>query len=119
MSFRPMKSIIAQVESTAIDPDNLIKAMGAVNDLEKLETGKDISVKLESRCRLFAISYLKTANVLSKFVQDNCDNIDLVTRLLKKCEGGLIPPTAVRCTHTNVTYQQRNYICACLNNQLK
>ena len=119
MTFRPMKSIIAKVEATPIGAANLIKAMGAVNDLEKLETGKDISVKLESRCRLFAISYLKTANVLSKFVQDNCDNIDLVTRLLKKCEGWLKPPQAVRCTHPTVTFAQRNYICTCLNNQLQ
>ena len=119
MSFRPIKSIIAQVEATTIDPDNLIKAMGAVEGLEKLEAGKDISGKLESRCKSVATVYLTTANVLSKFVQDNCDNINLVTRLLKKCEGGLKPPPAVRCKHINVQYQARNYICACLNNQFQ
>ena len=82
-----MKSIITQVEATTIDAKNLIAAMGAVEGLEKLETGKDISVKLESRCKNFAISNLRSANIVSKFVTDNCDNIHLVMRLLKNCEG--------------------------------
>ena len=85
--IRPMKSIITQFEATTIDAKNLIAAMGAVEGLEKLDTGKDISVKLESSCKNFAISNLRSANIVSKFVTDNCDDIHLVMRLLKNCEG--------------------------------
>ena len=82
-----MKSIIAQVEATTIDTNNLLKAMGAVESLEKLKTGKDISVKIELRCKDVAVYHLKSVYIVSKFVTENCDNIGLVMRLLRKCEG--------------------------------
>ena len=61
--------------------------MGAVEVLEKLEIGKDVSLKLEKRCKEIAISNLRSVNTMGKFVTDNCDNLDLVMRLFHKCEG--------------------------------
>ena len=87
-----MKSLAVQVEATKIDANNLIPTMGSVEKIERLASAKDISTKLELRCKEFGISHLKSANILSKFVRDNCDNINLVMRLLHKCDGLLHEP---------------------------
>ena len=122
LSFRPLKSIISQVGATTIDPDNLIKVMGAVEVLEKLDTGKDISVKLESRCKEIAISNLRSVNTMGKFVTDNCDNIDLVMRLFHTCEGLFKEPQPaklveepIRCEHFRriVTTDGRTFCLHC------
>ena len=94
-----MKSLVAQLEFTQIHFDDLISTMGVVEKLERLASVKDISMKLESRCNGLARSHLKSTNILSKFVRDNCDNMAYVMRLLKNCDGLLYepePPKKVR-----------------------
>jgi hypothetical protein len=94
-----MKSLVAQLEFTQIHFDDLISTMGVVEKLERLSSAKDISKKLEDRCKGLAISHLNSANIVSKFVRDNCDNMAYVMRLLKNCDGLLYepePPKKVR-----------------------
>ena len=92
--LRPVNAIKLQLESLVIHIDNLISVMAAVGNLEKLELGNEISTSLESKCVEFASANFKAASNVSKFVTDNCDNIDLVIRLLHKCEGVLAAPQA-------------------------
>lgn len=92
--LRPVNAIKLQLESLVIKIDNLITVMAAVGNLEKLELGNEISTSLESKCVKFASANFKAASNVSKFVTDNCDNIDLVIRLLHKCEGVLATPQA-------------------------
>lgn len=91
-----MKSLVVQLECTQIHFDDLISTMGVVEKLERLASAKDISMKLESRCKELAISQLKSANILSKFVRDNCDNMAYVLRLLKNCDGLLYEPQPLK-----------------------
>jgi hypothetical protein len=113
------------MEATEIYFSNVITTMGVVEKLERLDSAKDISMKLELRCKDVAITYLKSANILSKFVRDNCNNMAHVIRLLQNCDGLLpepqppviglhLPPANVqaKCTHVKVKYQGSNrYYC--------
>ena len=60
-----MKSLVAQLEFTQIHFDDLISTMGVVEKLERLSSAKDISKKLEDRCKGLAISHLNSANIVS------------------------------------------------------
>jgi hypothetical protein len=64
-----------------------MEAMAAVDDLEKRDQYKGISNMLELNCMKFVKITLKTAVDVSNFVTDNCDNFELVVRLLKKWRG--------------------------------
>ena len=121
----PMKPLAGQMEATEIYFSNVITTMGVVEKLERLDIAKDISMKLELRCKDIAITHLKSANILSKFVRDNCNNMAHVIRLLQNCDGllpepqppviGLNLPLAnvqARCTHIKVKSTTKNhYYC--------
>ena len=80
--------------------------MASVECLEKLELTKEISTGLESRCTEVVMRDLKTAIGISKFVTDNCENINLVIRILLKYVAN---PNAVKSTNCRQCGQQNGY----------
>ena len=87
--LRPVRAIVSQIEALKVNRDNLLSAMAAVRSIEKLEIGKEVAADLESRCVEFSSKNFTSALDVSKFVTDNCENNDLVIRLLLKCESSL------------------------------
>ncbi len=78
-------AIIHQIDKVKVGKKNLIQAMAAVENLEKLDRYENIASTLEKRCINFTESTFKSANDVGLLVTKNSDNIDLVVRLLDMC----------------------------------
>ncbi len=84
---RPVDAIAKQIEAVEIKEGNLISAMALIDKLENIEACKGIATDLEARSKDFAVRFFNTPQKLALFVTSNCDNIDLVLRLLLKCDN--------------------------------